>query len=41
MSKDPVYHEGNKHIDNHFHFIRKHVKNGELKIMYLTSYMIK
>ena len=38
LAKNPVYHERSKHIDARFHFIREHVKNGEVKIIHIVSH---
>ena len=37
LAKNPVNHERNKHINVRFHFIRDHVKEGSVELLYLAS----
>ena len=37
LTKNPVNHERSKHIDARFHFIRDHVKEGNVEFTYVTS----
>jgi hypothetical protein len=37
LAKNPVHHERSKHIDVRFHFIREHVKNGDVEMTHVTS----
>ena len=30
LAKNPVHHERSKHIDTRFHFIREHIKEGDV-----------
>lgn len=32
-----IRHESSKHIDTHFHFIREHVKENELELIYART----
>lgn len=38
LAKNPVFHERSKHIDTRFHFIREHVKQKEVELVYCKSY---
>jgi hypothetical protein len=40
LAKNSVHHERNKHIDVRFHSIRKHIKDGEVRVVHVQS-MIK
>ena len=31
--KNPVHHECSKHIDTRFHFIREHIKEGDVELV--------
>ena len=37
LAKNPVFHQRSKHIDIKFHFIRSHIENGNVKLMYISS----
>ncbi|GMJ06876.1 hypothetical protein HRI_004356800 [Hibiscus trionum] len=37
LAKNPVNHERSKHIDVHFHFIRDHVKEGNVELVHVAS----
>jgi hypothetical protein len=37
LAKNPVHHERSKHIDVRFHFIREHVKNGDVEMTHVAS----
>ena len=37
LAKNPMNHERSKHIDVQFHFIRDHVKEGNVKLLHVTS----
>ena len=37
LAKNPVHHERSKHIDVHFHFIREHVKEGNVRMSHVAS----
>jgi hypothetical protein len=37
LAKNPVHHERSKHIDARFHFIREHVKNGNVEMTHVAS----
>ena len=37
LAKNPVFHERSKHIDTRYHFIREHVKNGEVKLVHCKT----
>ncbi|PKU70954.1 Retrovirus-related Pol polyprotein from transposon TNT 1-94 [Dendrobium catenatum] len=37
LSKNPVYHKRNKHIDVRFHYIRDHIKDKEVQVEYVKS----
>ena len=38
LAKNLVHHERSKHINARFHFIREHVKNGEVKMINVSSH---
>ncbi|KAJ4788299.1 polyprotein [Rhynchospora pubera] len=37
LAKNPVHHERSKHIDVRFHFIREHVKDGDVELTHVAS----
>ncbi|KAJ3701279.1 hypothetical protein LUZ61_004984 [Rhynchospora tenuis] len=37
LAKNPVHHERSKHIDIRFHFIREHVKDGDVELTHVAS----
>lgn len=37
LAKNPVNHERSKHIDVRFHFIRDHVKEGNIELLHVAS----
>ncbi|GMI80006.1 hypothetical protein HRI_001669900 [Hibiscus trionum] len=37
LAKNPVNHERSKHIDVRFHFIRDHVKEGNVELVHVAS----
>jgi hypothetical protein len=37
LAKNPMNHERSKHIELRFHFIRDHVKEGSMKLVYVAS----
>lgn len=37
LAKNPVHHERSKHIVVRFHFIREHVKEGNLRMIHVVS----
>jgi hypothetical protein len=37
LSKNPVFHDRSKHIDIRFHFIRERVKEGRIKLDYVST----
>ncbi|KAL4318051.1 hypothetical protein GQ457_18G015020 [Hibiscus cannabinus] len=37
LAKNPVNHERSKHIDVRFHFIRDHVKGGNVELVHVAS----
>jgi hypothetical protein len=37
LAKNSVHHERSKHIDVRFHFIREHVKNGDVEMTHVVS----
>ena len=37
LAKNPVNHERSKHIDVRFHFIREHVKEGNVELKHVAS----
>jgi hypothetical protein len=37
LAKNPVNHERSKYIDVRFYFIRDHVKEGSVKLVYVAS----
>lgn len=37
LVRNPVFHKRTKHIDVHFHFIRKKVNEKEIKVEYIPS----
>lgn len=37
LGKNPMNHEIRKHIDVHFHFIRNHVKEGNMELTHVAS----
>jgi hypothetical protein len=37
LAKNVVHHERSKHTDLKFHFIREHVKENEIKLVYVKS----
>jgi hypothetical protein len=37
LAKNPVHHERSKHIDVRFHFIREHIKNGDVQMSHVAS----
>jgi hypothetical protein len=41
LAKNPVHHERSKHIDVRFHFIREHMKNGDVEMTHVTRVVIK
>jgi hypothetical protein len=38
LAKNLVHHERSKHIDVCFHFIREHVKNGDVEMTHMESH---
>ena len=38
LAKNQVNHERNKHVDMRFHFIRKHVNNGDVEMTHVASH---
>ncbi|KAL4297937.1 hypothetical protein GQ457_12G019090 [Hibiscus cannabinus] len=38
LAKNPVNHERSKHIDVRFHFIRDHVKEGNVELVHVASH---
>ncbi|XP_050916450.1 secreted RxLR effector protein 161-like [Lathyrus oleraceus] len=41
LAKNPVNHERSKHIDVRFHFIREHVKEGNVELKHVASFINK
>ena len=37
LGKNPVYHQRSNHIDVRFHFIREHMKNEDVEMIYVLS----
>ena len=37
LAKNPINHERSKHIDVRFHFIRDHVKEGNVEVLHVAS----
>jgi hypothetical protein len=37
LAKNPMHHERSKHIDVRFHSIQEHIKNGEVRVVYVQS----
>jgi len=37
LTKNPVHHERSKHIDTRFHFIRAHIKEGDMELSKLMN----
>ena len=37
LAKNPVHHQRTKHIDIRYHYIREHVRSGEIKLIYVPS----
>ncbi len=37
LAKDPVFHEHNKHVEVHCHFIRQLVGDGSIKLKYCPT----
>ena len=37
LAKNPVNHERSKHMDVRFHFIRDHVKEGNLELLHVAN----
>jgi len=37
LTKNPVHHERSKHIDTRFHFIREHIKEGDMELSKLMN----
>ena len=37
LSKDPMFHENTKHINNKYHYIRKPVQDGLLQLQYIST----
>ena len=37
LAKNPVHHKRSKHIDIRHHFIREHVRNGDVELIYIPS----
>jgi hypothetical protein len=40
LAKNPVHHERSKHIDTRFHFIREHIKEGDVELVVKTHEQI-
>jgi len=38
LAKNSVHHERSKHIVAHFHFIREHLKNGEVRLTHVATH---
>lgn len=37
LAKNPVHHERSKHIDVRFHFMREHIKEKNIELVYVKS----
>ena len=37
LAKNPVLHQRSKHIDIKYHFIRHHIQNGQVNVIYIPS----
>ena len=38
LAKNPIHHERSKHIDTRFHFIREHIKEGDVELVHENTY---
>jgi hypothetical protein len=38
LAKNPVHHERSKHIDTRFHFIREHIKEGDVELVHVNTH---
>ena len=38
LAKNPVHHERSKHIDTQFHFIKEHIKEGDVKLVHVKTH---
>jgi len=38
LAKNPVHHERSKYIDTRFHFIREHIKEGDVELLHVKTH---
>jgi hypothetical protein len=38
LAKNPVHHERSKHIDTRFHFIKEHIKEGDVELVHVKTH---
>jgi hypothetical protein len=38
LAKNTVHHERSKHIDTRFHFIREHIKEGDMELVHVKTH---